>query len=150
LRGVLSKQKECPGFCWAKPWTLILPANNVTLRDGGQLRIRFLARRHRLPNLLLRKTIPWRQWAPSLKSVEEATTIRHKILVAFERAERAITPGRSTPPWLTFVIVGAGATGMELAGALAEIASENPAPRFSGNQSAGRAHYFNGRWPAGS
>jgi NADH dehydrogenase len=65
----------------------------------------------------------WRQWAPSLKSVEEATAIRHKILYAFERAERAATEEEARA-WLTFVIVGAGATGLELAGALAEIAQE--------------------------
>jgi NADH dehydrogenase len=65
----------------------------------------------------------WREWAPSLKSVEEATAIRHKILYAFERAERAATE-EDARAWLTFVIVGAGATGMELAGALAEISQE--------------------------
>ena len=65
----------------------------------------------------------WRQWAPSLKSVEEATAIRHKILYAFERAERSATEEEARA-WLTFVIVGAGATGMELAGALAEISQE--------------------------
>ena len=63
----------------------------------------------------------WREWAPSLKSVEEATMIRHKILVAFEAAERTTDPAERTA-WLTFVIVGAGATGVELAGALGEIA----------------------------
>jgi NADH dehydrogenase len=65
----------------------------------------------------------WREFAPSLKSIEEATAIRHKILVAFERAERAASP-EEAKAWLTFVIVGAGATGLELAGALAEIARE--------------------------
>jgi len=65
----------------------------------------------------------WREWAPSLKSVEEATAIRHKILYAFERAERSASHEESRA-WLTFVIVGAGATGLELAGALAEIANE--------------------------
>jgi NADH dehydrogenase len=65
----------------------------------------------------------WREAAPSLKSVEEATAIRHKILLAFECAERAKTP-EDVRAWLTFVIVGAGATGLELAGALAEIANE--------------------------
>ena len=65
----------------------------------------------------------WREWAPSLKSVEEATAIRHKILYAFERAERSATEEEARA-WLTFVIVGAGATGLELAGALAEIAKE--------------------------
>src|SRR5215467_3303174 len=65
----------------------------------------------------------WREWAPSLKSVEEATAIRHKILYAFERAERAENEAEERA-WLTFVIVGAGATGLELSGALAEIAHE--------------------------
>src|SRR6266403_2028088 len=65
----------------------------------------------------------WREWAPSLKSVEEATAIRHKILYAFERAERSATEAEARA-WLPFVIVGAGATGMELAGALAEISNE--------------------------
>ncbi|HYL62983.1 MAG TPA: NAD(P)/FAD-dependent oxidoreductase [Candidatus Methylomirabilis sp.] len=65
----------------------------------------------------------WQEWAPSLKTVEEATAIRHKILYAFESAERAETEEEARV-WLTFVIVGAGATGMELSGALAEIANE--------------------------
>ena len=65
----------------------------------------------------------WRESAPSLKTVEEATAIRHKILYAFERAERASTP-EEAKAWLTFVIVGAGATGLELAGALGEIARQ--------------------------
>src|SRR4051812_6078990 len=63
----------------------------------------------------------WRKWAPSLKSIEEATDIRHKILYAFEIAERIPDP-KMRHAWLTFVIVGAGPTGVELAGAIAEIA----------------------------
>ena len=63
----------------------------------------------------------WREWAPSLKSVEEATAIRHKILYAFEAAERATDPDERRS-WLTFAIVGGGPTGVELAGALGEIA----------------------------
>src|ERR1700733_7065246 len=64
----------------------------------------------------------WKTWAPGLKTIEDATTIRHKILLAFEAAERtADVVERST--WLTFVIVGAGPTGVELAGALGEIAN---------------------------
>lgn len=65
----------------------------------------------------------WRENAPSLKSVEEATAMRHKLLYAFERAERAETESEARA-WLNFVIVGAGATGLELAGALAEIAHQ--------------------------
>jgi NADH:ubiquinone reductase (H+-translocating) len=65
----------------------------------------------------------WRQWAPGMKSVEEATNIRHKILYAFEVAERLSDPVQRRA-WLTFVIVGAGATGVELAGAIGEIARQ--------------------------
>src|SRR5256885_9092040 len=49
----------------------------------------------------------WRQWAPGMKSVEEATNIRHKILYAFEVAERVTDPLQRRA-WRTFVIVGAG------------------------------------------
>src|SRR6202161_1819584 len=65
----------------------------------------------------------WQQWAPGLKSIEEATTIRHKILYAFEVAERISDPVQRRA-WLTFVIVGGGATGVELSGAIAEIARQ--------------------------
>jgi NADH dehydrogenase len=65
----------------------------------------------------------WRKIAPGLKSIEDATAIRGKVLLAFEEAERESDPTiRRT--WLTFVIVGAGPTGVELAGALAEIAHD--------------------------
>ena len=65
----------------------------------------------------------WQEWAPSLKSIEEALTVRHKILYAFEAAERTSQP-EERRAWLTFAIVGAGTTGLELAGGLAEIARE--------------------------
>jgi NADH:ubiquinone reductase (H+-translocating) len=65
----------------------------------------------------------WEQWAPGLKSIEEATTIRHKILYAFEVAERISDPAQRRA-WLTFVMVGAGPTGVELSGAIAEIARQ--------------------------
>jgi NADH:ubiquinone reductase (H+-translocating) len=65
----------------------------------------------------------WQQWAPGMKSIEEATNIRHKILYAFEVAERLTDPAERHA-WLRFVIVGAGATGVELAGAIAEIARQ--------------------------
>lgn len=65
----------------------------------------------------------WQEWAPGLKSVEEATTVRHKILYAFEVAERLSDPEQRRA-WLTFVIVGAGPTGVELSGAIAEIARQ--------------------------
>lgn len=65
----------------------------------------------------------WQKWAPGLKSIEEATTLRHKILYAFEVAERLEDPAERRA-WLTFTIVGAGPTGVELAGAIGEIARQ--------------------------
>ena len=65
----------------------------------------------------------WQKIAPGLKSIEDATAIRHNILYAFEAAERESDPALRRA-WLTFVIVGAGPTGVELAGALAEIAHD--------------------------
>ena len=65
----------------------------------------------------------WEKNAPGLKSIEEATQIRHKILYAFEAAERELDPVKRRQ-WLTFVVVGAGPTGVELAGALGEIAHD--------------------------
>ena len=65
----------------------------------------------------------WEHAAPGLKSIEDATAMRHKILFAFEAAERETDPARRDA-WLTFVIVGGGPTGVELAGALAEIATD--------------------------
>jgi NADH dehydrogenase len=62
----------------------------------------------------------WAAHAPGLKTVEDALEIRRRVLLAFEAAERDPSPDRRQA-WLTFVIVGAGPTGVELAGALAEI-----------------------------
>ncbi len=63
----------------------------------------------------------WAALAPGLKTIADATTIRRRILGAFEMAE-LIGPEAEVAGWLTFVVVGGGPTGMELAGALAEIA----------------------------
>ena len=65
----------------------------------------------------------WEALAPGLKTVEDATEIRSRILLAFEEAEREPDPARRNA-WLTFVIVGGGPTGVELAGALGEIAND--------------------------
>ncbi len=63
----------------------------------------------------------WEPFAPGLKTLEDATTIRRRILVAFEKAEREADPQRQAS-LLTFVIIGAGPTGVELAGTIAELA----------------------------
>lgn len=63
----------------------------------------------------------WAEFAPGLKTIEDATEIRKRILFAFEAAEIETDPKRRRA-WLTFVIVGGGPTGVELAGALSDIA----------------------------
>jgi NADH dehydrogenase len=65
----------------------------------------------------------WEAFAPGLKTIENATEIRSRLLVAFERAERETDPV-ARRAWLNFVIVGGGPTGVELAGALGEIAND--------------------------
>jgi NADH dehydrogenase len=65
----------------------------------------------------------WAAVAPGLKSIEDATEIRRRILIAFEAAEREGDPERREE-WMTFVVVGGGPTGVELAGALGEIAND--------------------------
>jgi NADH dehydrogenase len=62
----------------------------------------------------------WAQLAPGLKSLEDAVEIRQRVLLAFERAERERDPVRRQA-YLTFVVVGGGATGVEMAGAVAEL-----------------------------
>jgi NADH dehydrogenase len=63
----------------------------------------------------------WEPFAPGLKTIEDALEIRRRALVAFERAERAEDDG-ARREWLTLVVVGGGPTGVEMAGAFAEIA----------------------------
>jgi NADH dehydrogenase len=65
----------------------------------------------------------WAAVAPGLKTLEDATEIRRRILIAFEAAEREADP-EIRQAWMTFVIVGGGPTGVELAGALGEIAHD--------------------------
>ena len=65
----------------------------------------------------------WEKFAPGLKTLEDATTIRRKLLLAFEAAERESDPDKRRA-LLTFVIIGAGPTGVELAGAIVELARE--------------------------
>jgi NADH dehydrogenase len=65
----------------------------------------------------------WQPFAPGLKTIEDAIEIRRRILIAFEAAEREGDP-ESRQAWMTFAVVGGGPTGVELAGALGEIAND--------------------------
>ena len=71
----------------------------------------------------------WEPFAPGLKTLEDATAIRRRILLSFERAERETDPALRAA-LLTFVIIGGGPTGVELAGAIAELAHHNLPPDF--------------------
>src|SRR5712672_3593871 len=121
LRGVLSKQKNALVLL-GEAGDIDPDARRVKLRDGAILDYDSLIVATGSKTSYYGKD-EWREAAPSLKTIEEATVIRHKILYAFEWAERSATAAEARE-WLTFVIVGAGATGLELAGALAEIANE--------------------------
>ena len=71
----------------------------------------------------------WEEFAPGLKTIQDALTIREKILMAFEKAERALSYDEAKK-YLQFVIVGAGPTGVEMAGAIAEIAFQSLVRNF--------------------
>ncbi len=80
----------------------------------------------------------WEPFAPGLKTIEDALEIRRRVLLAFELAERQALAGQSTHP-LNFLVVGAGPTGVELAGTLAEICRHALAHEFRAIDPA-RAH----------
>jgi NADH dehydrogenase len=71
----------------------------------------------------------WEPFAPGLKTLEDATTVRRRLLLAFERAECESDPQKRAA-LLTFVIIGAGPTGVELAGTIAELARSTLRPDF--------------------
>src|SRR5216683_5996808 len=71
----------------------------------------------------------WAEAAPGLKRIEDATRIRRRILIAFERAELTSNEAKRRR-LLTFAIVGGGATGVEMAGAIAEVARQSLAMDF--------------------
>jgi NADH:ubiquinone reductase (H+-translocating) len=121
LRAVLSNQRNAR-VLMSKVVGLDAQNRNVTLSDGESVSYDSLivatgAKNHYFGN------DAWATFAPGLKSIEDATGIRHRILYAFEAAEKEPDPEKRRA-WLTFVVVGAGPTGVELAGALGEIAND--------------------------
>jgi NADH dehydrogenase len=87
----------------------------------------------------------WERSAPGLKTIDDALEIRRRVLIAFEAAERETDPVKQQA-WLTFVIVGGGPTGVELAGALSEIARQTMIRDFRHiNPSSARVVLIEGR-----
>lgn len=118
LRGVLRRQRNC---------TVILaevvgfdPANKKVLLADGELPYDSLIVAAGSTHSYFGHD-DWAPLAPGLKTIEDATEMRRRILYAFERAERETDPALRRA-WMTFVVVGGGPTGVELAGALSEIA----------------------------
>jgi NADH dehydrogenase len=105
------------------------PARRVVLtRDGGPLAYDFLIVAAGATHAYFGHD-EWRAHAPGLKTLEDALEIRRRVLLAFERAELETDETRRRP-LLTFVVVGGGPTGVELAGALAEISRQSLARDF--------------------
>jgi NADH dehydrogenase len=119
LRGILERQKNTRVLL-GEAADIDPTGRRVTLKDGAVFEYDSLIVATGSKSSYFGND-QWRDWAPSLKTVEEATAIRHKILYAFEAAERA-ADANLRHAWLTFVLVGGGPTGVELAGALGEIA----------------------------
>jgi NADH dehydrogenase len=121
LRGILKRQANARVLL-GRVVDIDLDARRVVLEDGGAVEYDVLVvaagvRHHYFGN------DGWERLAPGLKTIEDATAMRQRILFAFERAEREEDPARRRA-WLTFVVAGGGPTGVELAGALREIASD--------------------------
>jgi NADH dehydrogenase len=121
LRGILRRQKntrvllgEAVGFD--------LAAKTVALRDGEAVPFDTLVVATGATHTYFGHD-EWAELAPGLKTIEDATEIRRRVLSAFERAEREPDP-KARERLMTFVVVGGGPTGVEMAGAISELARQ--------------------------
>jgi NADH dehydrogenase len=126
IRRILRKQQNVEVLL-AEARSVDLPNKTVHL-DSGSIEYDYLIVATGARHSYFGKD-EWAQFAPGLKSVGDALEIRRRILSAFEFAEREQDPEKRQA-WLTFVIVGGGPTGVELAGALCEIAHHALASDF--------------------
>ncbi len=120
IRAVLSRQENARVLL-GEAKAVNLKTRKVILRDG-ELEYGFLILATGASHTYFGHD-DWEQWAPGLKNLEDALEIRRRILLAFEKAERETDETRKRE-LLTFVLVGGGPTGVELAGAIAEIACQ--------------------------
>jgi NADH dehydrogenase len=119
IRRVLRKQRNAEVLL-GEVAGVDLAARRLQLKDGETLAYDFLVIATGVTHSYFGHP-EWARLAPGLKTIEDALEIRRRVLSAFEYAEREKDPARRRA-WLTFVIVGGGPTGVELAGALGEIA----------------------------
>ena len=118
IRGILRHQKNV-SVILGKAESIDVDRKRVLLADG-ELSYDFLVVATGATHSYFAHP-EWERCAPGLKTIEDALEIRRRVLLAFEAAEREEDPAKQQA-WLTFVIIGAGPTGVELAGALSEIA----------------------------
>jgi len=118
IRSVFRRQRNVISVVLGEVTDLDLDRQVVILDDGAELEYDYLIIGTGATHSYFGHD-EWSEHAPGLKTLEDAIGMRQRILVAFEKAERH--PDRAAP-LLTFVVVGAGPTGVELAGALIEIA----------------------------
>jgi NADH dehydrogenase len=119
IRHVLAKQKNAT-VLMAEAVDIDVAARAVLLEDGTRIGYDHLIVAPGATHSYFGRD-EWQRHAPGLKTLADAFEIRRRVLLAFERAERE-DDARQRAAWLTFVVVGAGATGVEMAGTLAEIA----------------------------
>ncbi|HEX7833609.1 MAG TPA: NAD(P)/FAD-dependent oxidoreductase [Thermoanaerobaculia bacterium] len=121
IRGILRKQKNV-SVILGDVESVDTSAKHLKLADGAVMRYDFLVVATGATHSYFNHP-EWERDAPGLKSIEDALEIRRRILIAFEAAERE-SDLTLQQQWLTFVVIGAGPTGVELAGALSEIARQ--------------------------
>jgi NADH dehydrogenase len=119
LRGIL-RHKQSVDILLGEVRDIDPARRTVTLADGAELTYDYLIVAPGTSHSYFGHD-EWAEDAPGLKSLEDALEIRRRVLLAFEQAERE-TNLAVRQAWLTFVVVGAGPTGVELAGALGEMA----------------------------
>ncbi len=118
IRSVLRRQANAEVLL-AEVASIDVPNRRVDLTDGSQVAYDYLIVATGTHHSYFGHN-EWEPLAPGLKSLEDAVEIRQRVLLAFERAERETDPVRRHA-FLTFVIVGGGPTGVEMAGAVAEL-----------------------------
>jgi len=126
IRSIFRSQKNVDRILLAEVVGLDLDEKTVELEDGLELGFDYLIVATGASHSYFGHE-EWREFAPGLKTIEDALLIRRRALEAFEQAEK--DPGSSWK-WLTFVVVGGGPTGVELAGALIEIAVHSLSAEF--------------------
>ena len=132
IRSILRRQKNIR-VVLGEATTIDAGSKRVLLSDGESIGYDFLVVATGATHSYFAHP-EWEKFAPGLKTLDDALEIRRRVLRAFEAAERELDPEQQKA-WLTFVIIGAGPTGVELAGALSEIARQTMVRDFRRIQS---------------